>query len=120
MNILSYLSKARKSRGSHPLQTVRCLPLLAHDTNQSKESVGNYIIYLETSDELVEITESKRVTCFEVFQRCHKRGLKISLDSKMKTRYLIEWSNGEAYQSIMGNWDSFNCFFGIRINLPSL
>ena len=28
--------------------------------------------------------------------RCHERGLKISFALKTKTRYLIEWSNGEA------------------------
>ena len=47
-----------------------------------KESVGSYIISLETLDELVEVIESKRI----------KRGLKISFALKMKTRYLIKCS----------------------------
>ena len=34
--------------------------------------------------------------------RYHKRGLKISFALKMKTTYIIERSNVEAYQSITG------------------
>ena len=57
------------SRGYDSLQTVRCLPLFMHNTDQSEESLGNYIISLETSDELVEIIESKRTNFFEFSQQ---------------------------------------------------
>ena len=39
------------------MQIVHCLTLLMHDTDQSKESVGNYIISVETLDELEEVIE---------------------------------------------------------------
>ena len=77
--------KGTKPRGYNPLQTVRCLPLLLHKADHSKESVGNYIISLETSDELAEIIELKRMNFFE----CQKRGFMISfaLENENKTSY---------------------------------
>ena len=50
--------------------------------------MGNYPISLETSDEVVEIIESKHLNFFDFFNRWHKVGLKISFNLKMKTRYL--------------------------------
>ena len=44
--------KARKLRGYNPLQTVHCFPLGTDNTDQSKDLVGNYVISLETLDEL--------------------------------------------------------------------
>ena len=38
-----------------------------YNTDQSKDSVGNYIVSLETLDELVGIIESKCMILFEFF-----------------------------------------------------
>ena len=49
---------------------------------ESKESLGSYIMSLETSDELVEIIKIKPHEFFCIFSK----------DTlKMKTRYLISW-----------------------------
>ena len=45
----SYLFKTRNLRGYNPLQTICCLD----NTDQSKNLMGNYIIFLETLDKLV-------------------------------------------------------------------
>ena len=63
-----FLNKGRKSRDYNPLQTVRCFPLRVYNTDQSKESVRTHINSLETSDELVEIIEMKRMNFFEQSQ----------------------------------------------------
>ena len=44
---------ARKLRGYNPLQIVCCFPLDIDHTDQSKDLVRNYIISLQTLDELV-------------------------------------------------------------------
>ena len=56
-----------KAEGHNPLATVRCFPLLVHNTDQSKDLAGNCIIFLETFDELVKIIESKRINLFLIF-----------------------------------------------------
>ena len=55
------------SKGYNPLQTVRCFLLCVYNTDQSKESEGNYIISSESLDELVEIIESKGMIFFLSF-----------------------------------------------------
>ena len=57
-----------ESRVYNPLQTVRCFPFNVHNTDQNKDLGGNYIISLETLNELVEMIESKRMDFFEVSQ----------------------------------------------------
>ena len=52
-HLFQYLFEARKLRGYNSLRTVRCFPLGIDNTDQSKDLVGNYIIFLETLDELV-------------------------------------------------------------------
>ena len=53
VNIYFISFKARKLRGYNPLQTVGCFPLNINNTDKSNDLVGNYIISLDTLDELV-------------------------------------------------------------------
>ena len=108
LTFLSYLAKSRKSRSYYPLQT-----------DQSKESLGNYIVSLKTSDELAEIIESKRMNFFELPQQMSLAWLEDFFRFENDNNISFEWSNGEAYQPILGNGGSCSCFFRIRINLPS-
>ena len=50
------------------LKTERCFPLCVHNLDQGKESVGDYIISLETLDKLVEMFEPERMNFFEFSQ----------------------------------------------------
>ena len=99
--------------------TLRCFPLRLHDTYQSKESAGNYIILLETLDELVEIIELKRMNFNELFQKISLAWAEDFFRIENENNISFEWSNGEAYQPILGKGSSCNCFFRISINLPS-